>query len=103
MALKHLCDQSDESVVEEFIENPYDGHTLKTAYAQVSKITGIEPVDVFVDKGYKGSDHHPKGANVYIFGKTAQRNFKETASEKIGDRACDRTHETEITGWDEII
>ena len=49
--------------------NPYDGHTLKTAYAQVSKITGIEPVDVFVDKGYKGSDHHPEGANVYISGR----------------------------------
>ena len=49
--------------------NPYDGHTLKTAYAQVSKITGIEPVDVFVDNGYKGSDHHPEGVNVYISGR----------------------------------
>ena len=49
--------------------NPYDGHTLKAAHAQVWKITGIKPEDIFVDKGYKGSAHHPEGANVYISGR----------------------------------
>jgi IS5 family transposase len=49
--------------------NPYDGHTLKAAHAQVWKITGVKPEDIFVDKGYKGSDHHPDEANVYISGR----------------------------------
>jgi IS5 family transposase len=49
--------------------NPYDGHTLKAAHAQVWKITGVKPEEIFVDKGYRGSDHHPEGANVYISGR----------------------------------
>ena len=40
--------------------NPYDGHTLKEALAQVEKITGAEPEDVFVDQGYRG--HNYQGA-----------------------------------------
>lgn len=49
--------------------NPYDGHTLKAAHTQVWKITGVKPEDIFVDKGYKGSDHHPEATNVYISGR----------------------------------
>ena len=49
--------------------NPYDGHTLKAAHAQVEKITGVRPQEIFVDKGYKGSDHHPPDAQVYISGR----------------------------------
>ena len=49
--------------------NPYDGHTLKAAHAQVWKITGVKPEDIFVDKGYKGSNHHPEETNVYISGR----------------------------------
>jgi IS5 family transposase len=49
--------------------NPYDGHTLKAAHAQVEKITGVKPEEIFVDKGYKRSDHHPQDAKVYMSGR----------------------------------
>ena len=41
--------------------NPYDGHTLKDAIAQVKKLTGAEPEEVFVDQGYRG--HNYEGAS----------------------------------------
>ena len=34
--------------------NPYDGHTLKSALAQVQRLTGTAPERCFVDRGYKG-------------------------------------------------
>jgi transposase, IS5 family len=34
--------------------NPYDGHTLRGAIAQVERITGQTPQDVMVDQGYRG-------------------------------------------------
>lgn len=34
--------------------NPYDGHTLPKAIAQVSLLTARKPKAVFVDKGYRG-------------------------------------------------
>src|SRR5205085_3482246 len=37
--------------------NPYDGHTLKGAHAQVTKLTGVKPEEMFVDKGYRGTQH----------------------------------------------
>ena len=34
--------------------NPYDGHTLCDALAQVERLTGRSPNHVFVDQGYRG-------------------------------------------------
>lgn len=34
--------------------NPYDGHTLRGAIAQVERLTGQIPQDVMVDQGYRG-------------------------------------------------
>lgn len=34
--------------------NPYDGHTLPEAIQQVTRLTGITPKAVFVDRGYRG-------------------------------------------------
>ena len=49
--------------------NPYDGATLKPMLEQVEKLTGEKPQAVFVDQGFRGSDHHPEGVEVYISGK----------------------------------
>ena len=37
--------------------NPYDGHTLKTALAQVRRLTGTSIDEAFVDSGYRGHDN----------------------------------------------
>jgi len=34
--------------------NPYDGHTLRGAIAQIERLTGHSPRDVMVDQGYRG-------------------------------------------------
>ena len=49
--------------------NPYDGATLKPAIKQVEELTGVKPKEAFVDKGYRGSEHHPEGVGVYISGR----------------------------------
>ena len=49
--------------------NPYDGATLKPALLQVEKLTAVRPKEAFVDKGYRGSEHHPEGVEVYISGR----------------------------------
>lgn len=36
--------------------NPYDGHTLSTALAQVERLTGQRPERCYVDLGYRGHD-----------------------------------------------
>ena len=49
--------------------NPYDGATLKPALKQVEELTAVKPKEAFVDKGYRGSEHHPEGVEVYISGR----------------------------------
>lgn len=49
--------------------NPYDGHTLKAAMDQMQKVAGARAKEIFVDRGYKGSEHHPQGAAVYLSGR----------------------------------
>jgi len=46
--------------------NPYDGHTLKTALAQVRRLTGSAIEEAFVDKGYRG--HGETQTTVYLSG-----------------------------------
>ncbi len=49
--------------------NPYDGATLRPALEQVEKLTGVKPTEAFVDKGYRGSEHHPEEVAVYLSGR----------------------------------
>jgi IS5 family transposase len=58
-------------------ENPYDGATLAPALKQVERTTEVRPEEAFVDRGFKGSAHHPEGVVVYISGrKRLQRTLK---------------------------
>lgn len=49
--------------------NPYDGATLKPRLKEVEEMTGEKPQEAFVDKGFRGSEHHPEGVAVYISGR----------------------------------
>lgn len=55
--------------IDAVVGNPYDGATLKPALKQVEQMTGLKPKEVFVDKGFRGSEHHPEGVEVYISGR----------------------------------
>ena len=46
--------------------NPYDGHTLSEALAQVARLTGQRPKECFVDRGYRG--HEETATTVFIAG-----------------------------------
>ncbi len=39
--------------------NPYDGATLGDVVRQTSQLTGVTPKQAAVDKGFRGSKHHP--------------------------------------------
>jgi IS5 family transposase len=73
--------------------NPYDGHTLKAAYAQVAKLTGVTPVEIFVEKGYRGSQHHPANGGLPRGQKTEWPAETLTAA-PLGHRAGDWALET---------
>jgi IS5 family transposase len=47
--------------------NPYDGHTLAAAVADVAAMTGVEVKRTYVDKGYRGHNH-PNRFQVWISG-----------------------------------
>ena len=46
--------------------NPFDGHSLVSALAQVRRLTGRPVEEAFVDRGYRG--HGEEQTNVYISG-----------------------------------
>ncbi|MEX0272719.1 IS5 family transposase [Leptolyngbyaceae cyanobacterium UHCC 1019] len=48
--------------------NPYDGATLKGALAQAEKLTAVKPKQAFVDKGFRGTTHHPLEVEVFVAG-----------------------------------
>jgi transposase, IS5 family len=50
-------------------ENPYDGRTLAPALKQVERLTAVRPEAAFVDRGFKGSQHHPTDVAVYLSGR----------------------------------
>ena len=56
--------------------NPYDGHTLKAAHAQVEQLTGVKPTELFVDRGYRGAQHHPADTQVYLSGRKLSGTLK---------------------------
>jgi IS5 family transposase len=49
--------------------NPYDGHTLKPMISQTRQLTSLEVEQIFVDKGYRGSENHPEGVSVFLSGR----------------------------------
>ena len=51
--------------------NPFDGHTLGPAVADVEKNTGIEVRRIHVDKGYRGHNH-PHRFRVWITGQVRE-------------------------------
>lgn len=55
--------------VEAMHENPYDGATLAPALSQVERTTEVRPQAAFVDRGFKGTTHHPAGIAVYVSGR----------------------------------
>ncbi len=89
--------------VEAAPENPYDGATLAPALAQVERVTEVRPQAAFVDRGFKGTTHHPAGVAVYVSGrKRLQRTLKallrrRSAIEPVighlkGEHKLDRNH-----------
>lgn len=48
--------------------NPYDGATLRDALTQTEQLTTVAPQQAFVDKGFRGTQHHPVGVEVLISG-----------------------------------
>ena len=61
---------------------PYDGHTLKQAIEQVVSLTGTQPKEAIVDRGYKG--HKLDGITVWIAG--AKRGVTAAIKKKLKRR-----------------
>lgn len=53
--------------------NPYDGATLGATIEQIERLTGIRPKEAVVDRGYRGSEHHPAEVKVHITGQHKAR------------------------------
>ncbi len=49
--------------------NPYDGTTLCPALSQVEQLTAVRPTQAFVDKGFRGTAHHPADVEVFTTGR----------------------------------
>ena len=49
--------------------NPYDGHTLKDALEQATRLTGITPGNAYCDRGYKGAPKTLNGTTVHLANK----------------------------------
>jgi len=65
--------------------NPFDGHTLGPVIADMTRLIGVEPRRIHVDKGYRGHNH-PNKFRVWISGqvrrvtKTIRREMKRRAA-----------------------
>jgi transposase, IS5 family len=58
--------------------NPYDGARLKPAVKQVERLIRVKVKEVYMDKGYRGSEHYPEGVSVYVSdGRKLGRRLKE--------------------------
>jgi len=71
--------------------NPFDGHTLKGAVADVERNTGVEVRRTHVDKGYRGH-HYPNRFRVYQPPGPADHRRQQTRDEaprrrRAGDRS----------------
>lgn len=50
-------------------DNPYDGATLKECVTKAEELSKEKIESAFVDKGYRGEEHHPEEVKIYISGK----------------------------------
>jgi len=66
--------------------NPYDGHTLGGAVAQVERISGRAPKDVVVDKGYQG--HNYEGTSVVHVVKKISKSLSRSMRRMLKRRAA---------------
>lgn len=77
--------------------NPYDGHTLATTLATVTRTTGLDVQSAFVDKGYRGHGYtgtaaiHIAGSSSRGLTRTLQRRRKRRSAiePKIGHLKSD--------------
>lgn len=65
--------------------NPFDGHTLAAAIADVEANTGVETRRIHVDRGYRGHDH-PHRFQVWISGQV--RRVTTTIRQEMKRRAA---------------
>jgi len=57
--------------------NPYDGHTLEESVDIAEQCTGVRAKTAFVDKGYKGKEHHPEDVEVLMTGRRGLKGIKK--------------------------
>ncbi|MEO1391235.1 MAG: IS5 family transposase [Cyanobacteria bacterium J06634_6] len=65
--------------------NPYDGATLSDVMRQTSQLTGVAPKQAAVDKGFRGTKHHPDGLQVLVAG---TRKFKGVLKRLVKRRSA---------------
>jgi IS5 family transposase len=65
--------------------NPYDGHTLSTTIDQVVVLTGVEPVRIYVDLGYRGHDY---GKTDRVFITRQRRGLTPTIKRELRRRSA---------------
>jgi IS5 family transposase len=66
--------------------NPYDGHTLAGAVAQIERLTNQNPDDVVVDKGYQG--HNYTGSALVHVVRTIPKKASRTMRQMLKRRAA---------------
>jgi IS5 family transposase len=73
--------------------NPYDGHALSAALAQVERITGVAVARGYVDRGYRGHGHRPSLRLCLWSASRHHPDDPSRATAKQRHRAGDRSHE----------
>lgn len=65
--------------------NPYDGSTLSDVISQTERLSGVSPKQAAVDKGFRGTKHHPDGLQVLVAG---TRKFKGVLKRLVKRRSA---------------
>ena len=65
--------------------NPYGGATLSDVIEQTRRLTDVAPKQAAVDKGFRGTKHHPDGLQVLVAG---TRKFKGVLKRSVKRRSA---------------